>query len=157
MVKEAFFAGGSFWGIEAYFQNIKGVKDTEVGYAGGNFENPTYQDVCKDTTGHSETVKVLYEDTIISYPDLIEAFFGSHDPRSSDFQDFLFGTQYKSIIFYGDEDEKQQAEKAISLLNLAGDHEHPVTTAVKPFTVFYPAEDYHQHYYAKHGISIKEV
>src|SRR5690606_18147250 len=112
----ALFAGGSFWGMEANLQLVPGVLKTEVGYSGGSTEDPTYRQVCCDDTGHAETVKVTYESDVISYADLLDAFFAVHDPTTADPNGCEFGSQYRSIVFYNDEDERTIARQLISKL-----------------------------------------
>ena len=156
MVKEVLLAGGCFWGLEARFQAMPGVVETEVGYCGGTTENPTYQDVCKDVTGHVETVRVVFDDAILSYRDLLEAFFRFHDPTDSAFPCSDFGSQYRSVIFFEDEEERDTAEAVIAFLDVSGVYDQQVNTELHPACTFYPAEDYHQHYYQKHNLSIPD-
>ena len=152
MEKKAYLAGGCFWGLEAKMQSLPGVIETEVGYAGGITKNPTYLDVCRDTTGHVETVFVVYEPDQLSYQQLLEAFFSFHDPTTCCAQGITFGTQYRSCIFYLTEEEKQIAEQVIAFLEVSGIYNKPIVTRIVPLEEFYPAEEYHQDYYRRHGL-----
>ncbi|MEO0137329.1 MAG: peptide-methionine (S)-S-oxide reductase MsrA [candidate division WOR-3 bacterium] len=146
--KKAYFAGGCFWGVEYFFDKKEGVISAVSGYMGGSLENPTYQEVKTGTTGHYETVEVTYDPEKVSYEELAKLFFEIHDPTQPDGQGPDIGEQYKSVIFYNDEEEKQIAEKLIGILRSKG---YKVVTKVLPVTKFYPAEDYHQDYYARKG------
>lgn len=147
----AFFAGGCFWGVEAAFQQVPGVTRTCAGFMGGDTESPTYQEVCSDTTGHAETVAVEYDETRVSYHALLEIFFSSHDPTQLNRQGSDVGTQYRSVIFSIDQDQKTQAEIFILDLEQSGRYTDPIVTEVIPAVKFWPAEDYHQSYYIKMG------
>lgn len=147
-IETAIFAGGCFWGVEYYFQNIKGVISTEVGYTGGFVENPTYKQVCYENTGHAEAVKIVFDKTKVSYEDLCKTFFEIHDPGQLNRQGPDVGEQYRSEIFYTTDEQKIIAEKLIAVLTSKG---HKVYTKLTPAGVFYPAEDYHQKYYKKNG------
>lgn len=148
MIKTAYFAGGCFWGVEYYFQQQKGVLSTQVGYMGGKVENPTYEQVCTGKTGHAETMKIQYDDQIITFEELAKLFFEIHDSTQLNRQGPDIGEQYRSEIFYIDEDQKNIAQKLIKQLqNLGIQAVTKVTKAEK----FWPAEDYHQKYYKKNG------
>lgn len=147
----AFFAGGCFWGIEAAFQQIPGIKSTRVGYMGGHTNEPTYQDVCSDKTGHAETVAIEFDETIVSYQSLLKHFFSMHNPTEIDRQGPDIGSQYRSVVFYTTNEQKEQAEKFIADINLSDQYSVPVATEVVPASTFWPAEDYHQSYFMKIG------
>lgn len=147
----ATFAAGCFWGVEASLRKTEGVIDTLVGYTGGEVDNPTYRLVCTDKTGHAEAVQVIYDADKVSYEDLVKRFFDLHNPTTSDRQGPDIGRQYRSAIFYHDETQKETAEKVKGVLNQSDDFRNPVVTEIVPAGEFYPAEDYHQQYYAKHG------
>jgi peptide methionine sulfoxide reductase msrA/msrB len=148
-MKKATFAAGCFWGVEDAFRKVRGVVSTRVGYTGGQTKNPTYREVCSDTTGHAESIEIIFDPSIVSYEELVEQFFGLHDPTQVNRQGPDVGTQYRSAIFYHDEDQKAAALKAIERLNHSGKFDRPVATQVLPATEFYEAEDYHQQYYQK--------
>ncbi|MCA1915537.1 peptide-methionine (S)-S-oxide reductase MsrA [Methanospirillum hungatei] len=147
----AFFAGGCFWGIEAGFQNIPGVIHTKVGYMGGHTTEPTYQDVCSDTTGHAETIALEYDDAAITYRQLLEIFFSLHNPTEINRQGPDVGSQYRSVIFYTSPEQKEEAEKFISEMNQSGRYHAAIATEVVPAETFWPAEEYHQSYFMKIG------
>lgn len=140
-MKDAYFASGCFWCVEAIFETVKGVDYAESGYAGGWKKNPTYEEVCSGKTGHAETVHVRYDSSVISYNDLLRVFFNSHDASTKNQQGPDKGTQYRSVIFYKDETEKNSAEAYIKSLKAK---DMLITTEVVPFTTFYKAEAYHQ-------------
>ena len=150
--KQALLAGGCFWSMEANLAALQGVLETVVGYAGGFTENPCYRDVCRDITGHVETVCVTYDSDVLSYHDLLEAFFEIHDPTDPSFVTLDYGSQYRSIIFYNNDEEKDTAEQVMAFLSVSGVYDRPINTQLCPCGVFYPAEEYHQHYYQKHGL-----
>ena len=141
---KAVFGGGCFWCLDAVFRNVKGVRNVTCGYAGGRRANPTYEQVCSGVTGHAEVVEIDYDENVISYDDLLEIFFNIHDPTQLNRQGNDIGTQYRSIILYLDENQKQKALKKIEELKNKGIN---VVTEVKPLKIFYPAEDYHQNYF----------
>ncbi|GIV38976.1 MAG: hypothetical protein KatS3mg033_0776 [Thermonema sp.] len=143
----ATFGGGCFWCIEAVFQRIKGVEKVVSGYAGGHKPNPTYKEVCSGTTGHAEVCQIYYDPRQISYQELLEVFFTAHDPTTLNRQGADVGTQYRSIILYHNEEQKKIAEHFIQRLEESKIFNDPIVTELKPFTTFYPAEDYHQNYY----------
>ena len=141
--KVAYFGSGCFWCVEAIFETVKGVKEAESGYCGGTTKNPTYEQICTGRTGHAETVKVTYDPNVISYSDLLRVFFNSHDPTTLNQQGPDKGTQYRSVIFYANESEKELAKNYIkNLLDKKTFKE--ITTTLEPFSTFYPAEAYHQ-------------
>jgi peptide-methionine (S)-S-oxide reductase len=141
----AVFGGGCFWCTEASFQNLKGVLNVVPGYAGGQVEAPTYEEVCSGRTGHAEVVRVTYNPDVISYKDLLKVFFATHDPTTRDRQGNDSGTQYRSVILYADEQQKKEATDFIAELNK--DLKGRIVTEVSPLTAFYAAEDYHHNYF----------
>jgi methionine-S-sulfoxide reductase len=147
----AVFAAGCFWGVEDKFGGIKGVLSTRVGYAGGHTKDPTYQRVCSDATGHAESVEVVFDPGVVSYTELLDAFFRFHDPTQVNRQGPDVGTQYRSAVFYQNEAQKEAALKAIAKLNASGQYDRPVATQVLPASGFYQAEEYHQKYCEKLG------
>jgi peptide-methionine (S)-S-oxide reductase len=151
MEKKATFGAGCFWGVEAAFRQIQGVKSTRVGYLGGTLENPTYQDVCSNTTGHAEVVEVVYDPDRISYDDLLDVFWENHDPTTLNRQGPDVGTQYRSAVFFHD-DEQQVAALKSKALRQTG-LSRPIVTEITPASTFYEAEDYHQQYLEKRGLS----
>lgn len=142
-----YLAGGCFWGIEAYFKKITGVLDTEVGYAGGDVPNPTYQQVCSEHTGHAETLELQFDETIISLQDILLHFERIHEPTSLNKQGNDIGSQYRSAIFYTSEDQKQAALEWKDQAN--GRYPEEIVTEISPLEAFYPAEEYHQDYIDK--------
>jgi len=147
----AFFAGGCFWGIEAAFQQVPGIAHTSVGYMGGSTEDPTYQDVCSDTTGHAEAVALEYDDTVVSYRRLLEIFFSLHNPTELNRQGPDTGSQYRSAIFFTTPEQKLEAEKYIEELERTGQHSSPIVTEIRNASKFWQAEEYHQSYFMKIG------
>jgi|SRR6185312_6232737 len=144
---QATFAAGCFWHEETLFETIKGVADGVSGYAGGHTKNPTYEDVETGNTGHAETVNVYYDSSKITYPQLLSIYFESQeDPTQVNGQGPDLGTQYRSIVFYRNPEEKKMAEEYITKLNKSGEYRNPIAAQVMPFTKFWRAEDYHQHY-----------
>ncbi|WP_212748274.1 peptide-methionine (S)-S-oxide reductase MsrA [Dyadobacter sediminis] len=144
----ATFGTGCFWCTEAVLESLDGVKKVVSGYAGGHVANPDYKTVCTGTTGHAECVEVTYDPKVISYADLLQAFFRSHDPTSLNRQGNDVGTQYRSVIFYHNEEQKNLAEKAKSELDKSGAYSKPIVTEISKAPTFYIAEDYHQNYFA---------
>ncbi|MCK8519942.1 peptide-methionine (S)-S-oxide reductase MsrA [Aquimarina sp. D1M17] len=145
--KVAVLAGGCFWCTEAVFQRIEGVKDVISGYTGGNIKNPAYREITTGRTGHAEAIKIVFDDNITSYKELLEIFFATHDPTTLNRQGADRGTQYRSAVFYIDEDQKMVAEELISTLNDQNIFEAPIVTEITELGAFYNAEDYHQNYY----------
>jgi peptide-methionine (S)-S-oxide reductase len=139
--------GGCFWCVEAQYLMLDGVQKVESGYAGGNTENPTYKEVCTGLTNHAEVVKITYDPRKLSFDDILYAFWQSHDPTTLNRQGNDEGTQYRSVVFYSTEEEKQKTEAYIKKLNEEKAFDNPVVTQVAPLTKFYIAEDYHQNYY----------
>lgn len=147
MERQAVFGGGCFWCTEAVFQMLKGVSKVESGYAGGKMEDPSYEQVSSGNSGHAEVIRVTYNPSIISYEDLLTVFFGSHDPTTPNRQGNDVGEQYRSIILYETEEEKQTAEKMIKDVDASLNDGTRVVTRVMPLGKFYPAESYHKNYY----------
>jgi peptide-methionine (S)-S-oxide reductase len=145
----ATLAGGCFWCLEAVFDQVKGVESVESGYTGGHTKNPSYREVCNGNTGHAEVVQIRFDPSIISYRDLLNVFFTIHDPTTLNRQGADVGTQYRSAIFYHDDEQKQIAAEAIKELNAPKIWDNPIVTEVTKFDKFYVAEDYHQEYFAK--------
>ena len=145
----ATFAGGCFWGVEDLFRDLKGVKETQVGYTGGQTENPGYFSITTGKTGHAESVEVLFDPKIISYEELLRFFFKIHDPTTINKQGNDKGTQYRSAIFYHNDAQKKSSEKIIDLVNKSKAWKAPVVTQLVPYGKFYRAEDYHQDYLVK--------
>lgn len=139
--------GGCFWCIEAFFDELEGVEDAESGYSGGRVENPTYQQVCTGTTGHAEVVQITFDPKVISFREILEVFFTMHDPTTLNRQGADVGVQYRSVIFYRNEEQKSAVEQVIRKVQEAQVWESPIVTEIVPFTAFYKAEDYHQEYY----------
>ncbi|WP_234733679.1 peptide-methionine (S)-S-oxide reductase MsrA [Tellurirhabdus bombi] len=146
----ATFAGGCFWAQEEGFDQLRGVREVVSGYAGGDLKNPTYEQVSTDKTGHAESVQVYYDPKVISYADLLTAFFAGHDPTTPNRQGPDVGRDYRSMAFYRTPAEKQALEAAIRKVNSSKHYSNPVVTEVVPFSVFYPAENYHQNYFKLH-------
>ena len=147
----ATFGAGCFWGVEASFQNVIGVVGTSVGYMGGALENPTYEQVCTDRTGHAEVVHVTFDPNKVSYKDLLEVFWQSHDPTQKDRQGPDVGHQYRSVVFTHSNDQAEAVRESITLLQGSGAFAQPIATVVEPAQTFFPAEDYHQRYLEKRG------
>lgn len=147
----ATFGAGCFWCVEAVFQQLQGVDTVISGYCGGNVPNPTYREVCYGKTGHAEVCRIVYNPKIISYRELLQAFFTSHDPTTLNQQGADIGTQYRSVIFYHNDAQKAEADKVISELTAAKVFDNPIVTEVSPLQTFYVAEDYHQNYYNLNG------
>ena len=149
--EKATFGAGCFWGVEAVFRQTKGVKDAAVGYAGGKTENPTYEDVCSDETGHAEVVEVLFDPSEVSYGELLDVFWRNHDPTTHNRQGPDVGSQYRSVVFYHSPEQKVAAEAKLAELEKSGRFRRPIVTQIEPAPTFYRAEEYHQRYLAKHG------
>jgi peptide-methionine (S)-S-oxide reductase len=151
-MKRATFGAGCFWGVEAAFRRVPGVIDTAVGYSGGRLKNPTYEDVCTDRTGHAEVVQVTYDPAQVSYERLLEVFWSNHDPTQLNRQGPDIGTQYRSVIFYHDDEQKAEAEESKARTESLAGFRRPIVTQIVPAAPFYRAEEYHQQYLAKRGI-----
>jgi peptide-methionine (S)-S-oxide reductase len=149
----AMFGAGCFWGVEAAFRRVKGVKSTAVGYAGGNLKNPSYHDVCTGTTGHAEVVKVEYDPAVTPYDDLLTVFWENHDPTTLNRQGPDVGTQYRSAIFFESPEQEAAAIASKERLEKSGRFRRPIVTQIEPATEFWPAEDYHQQYLEKRGLA----
>ena len=152
-VQKATFAAGCFWGVEATFRQIKGVLSTQVGYTGGRTQNPSYEDVCTDRTGHAEAVEVTYDPSKVRYEDLLNVFWENHDPTTPNRQGPDVGEQYRSVIFY--HSPEQEAEAKASKAHLESEHKfrRPIVTQIVAAGPFYRAEEYHQQYLEKRGLS----
>jgi peptide-methionine (S)-S-oxide reductase len=150
---KATFGAGCFWGVEEAFRRVDGVTDTAVGYAGGALENPTYEDVCTDRTGHAEVVEVDYDPARVSYERLLEVFWSIHDPTTLNRQGPDVGTQYRSVIFYHTPEQRTAAAASKESLQAGGRWRRPIVTEVVPAAPFYRAEEYHQCYLARRGRS----
>ncbi len=148
-METAGFAAGCFWGVEAAFRQVKGVVSTTVGYAGGSFKDPTYEDICSGKTGHAEAVEVEYDPSHISYEDLLTVFWETHDPTTLNRQGPDIGAQYRSAIFYHTPEQKAAAVASKEKLQRSGRYKNPVVTEITPAAQFYPAEAYHQQYIEK--------
>jgi peptide-methionine (S)-S-oxide reductase len=143
----ATFGSGCFWCTEAVFERLNGVVKVESGYSGGKVENPTYEEVCTGTTGHAEVTQITYDPSIITFDELLEVFWKTHDPTTLNRQGNDVGTQYRSVIFYHNDEQKKLAEKYKEELDKSGAWDNPILTEISPFTKFYSAESYHQDYY----------
>jgi peptide-methionine (S)-S-oxide reductase len=149
---KATFAAGCFWGVEDAFRQVKGVTSTSVGYIGGHTQNPTYKEVCTNSTGHAEAVEVEFDPSQVSYKELLAAFFQSHDPTQLNRQGPDYGTQYRSAIFFHDAAQEAEAREAVSALGKSGIFKRPIVTQIVAAPEFYRAEEYHQKYFEKQGI-----
>lgn len=147
----ATFGTGCFWCTEAIFQQLDGVISATSGYSGGTVDNPTYKQVCDGNTGHAEVIQVVYDPSKITFDELLEAFWQSHDPTTLNRQGNDVGPQYRSVIFYHNEEQKQKAEKYKAELDKSKAFDNPIVTEISPFSKFYVAENYHQEYYDKNG------
>ena len=150
---KATFGAGCFWHVEDLLRKTKGVKSTQVGYIGGKLAHPTYEEVCTDTTGHAEAVQVEYDPNEISYDELLKVFWNNHDPTSLNRQGPDVGNQYRSAIFFHDEEQKKTAQKSKEELEKSGKFQKRIVTEIVPAPEFYKAEEYHQKYFQKHGLS----
>jgi peptide-methionine (S)-S-oxide reductase len=148
-MKEAIFGAGCFWGVEHRFGKVKGVVETVVGYTGGKTQNPTYKDVCTNKTGHAEVVRVTYDPSIVSYEELLEFFWDIHNPTTLNRQGWDVGTQYRSAVFYYDEEQKNAAIRLKEKLDKSGKYRKPIVTEIVPISKFTRAEEYHQKYNEK--------
>jgi peptide-methionine (S)-S-oxide reductase len=147
----ATFGNGCFWCTEAIFQRIEGVNAVASGYSGGSVKDPTYKEVCSGLTGHAEVIQVTFDPAIVSYAALLEVFWRTHDPTTLNRQGNDVGSQYRSVIFYHDETQRQTAEELMQQLTEAGVYDQPIVTEIVPFERFYKAEDYHQNYFVDNG------
>ena len=147
----ATFAAGCFWGVEAAFRSVRGVLSTSVGYTGGWLENPTYEAVCTDRTGHAEAVEVIYDPSMVSYEDLLDIFWQCHDPTQVNRQGPDVGTQYRSAIFFHTPEQERIAQASLKALERAGRYRKPIATEIVPAAMFWQAEEYHQQYLEKRG------
>jgi peptide-methionine (S)-S-oxide reductase len=146
----ATFGTGCFWCTEAIFSELEGVLKVTSGYSGGTVPNPTYEQVCSKTTGHAECLNIVYDPSKISFDELLEVFWKTHDPTTLNRQGADIGTQYRSVVFYHNEEQKTKTEKYKIELDKSGAFADPIVTTLEPFNIFYPAEDYHQNYYNNH-------
>src|ERR1051325_11696392 len=152
MIEKATFGAGCFWGVEDAFRQVKGVRETAVGYAGGHYENPTYQDVCSGRTGHAEVVEVHFDPSEISYDELLNVFWENHDPTTLNRQGPDWGTQYRSVIFYHTPEQEAAARASKEKMQASGKFRRPIVTEIAPASEFHRAEDYHQQYLEKRGL-----
>lgn len=157
MVDTATFGAGCFWGVEAAFRELDGVVATAVGYSGGALANPSYREVCNDTTGHAEVVQVQYDPAKVSYERLLEVFWTSHDPTQLNRQGPDVGTQYRSCIFVHSDAQRAAAEASKAELQASGKFRRPIVTSIEPAATFWRAEDYHQQYLEKRGLAVCHV
>ena len=153
MTKKATFGAGCFWGVEATFRQVPGVTATAVGYAGGNLPDPTYEDVCTDRTGHAEVVEVEYDPARVSYADLLRVFWENHDPTTPNRQGPDVGTQYRSVVFFHDAQQEEEAKRSKETLEKSGRFARPIVTQIVPAAPFYRAEEHHQRYLEKRGLA----
>ncbi len=151
MTEKATFGAGCFWGVEVRFRELDGVTDAATGYMGGHVASPTYEQVCRDDTGHAEVVEVEFDPARISYETLVREFFGLHDPTQVDRQGPDRGRQYRSVIFCHDDNQRATAERLRDELDQSGRFSRPIATTIDPATTFWRAEDYHQQYLARRG------
>lgn len=147
-LETATLAAGCFWCVEAIFDDLKGVEDVVSGYSGGHTENPTYKEVCSETTGHAEVVQIGFDPTELSFKELLQVFFTVHDPTTLNRQGGDIGTSYRSAVFYHSDEQKRVAVETIAEFNAEGIYDNPIVTQVAAFDKFWPAEDYHQEYFA---------
>ena len=152
-MEKATFGAGCFWGVEAAFRQVKGVKATAVGYEGGTMDNPTYQDVCTDRTGHAEVVQVEFDPAEVSYEDLLNVFWDNHNPTTLNRQGPDVGTQYRSVIFFHNPEQEAAARASKEQLDGSGRFSRPIVTQIEPARPFYRAEEYHQQYLEKRGLA----
>ncbi len=150
-MEKATFGAGCFWGVEAEFRRLAGVKETAVGYEGGSLKNPSYQDVCTDRTGHAEVVEVTFDPAVISYHDLLNVFWENHDPTTKNRQGPDVGTQYRSVIFFHSPEQEEEAKRSRDEAQKS--FKRPIVTEIVPAAEFWRAEEYHQQYLEKRGLS----
>jgi peptide-methionine (S)-S-oxide reductase len=156
-MSEATFAAGCFWGVEAAFRQVQGVLETSVGYTGGHYDNPSYKDVCTGKTGHAEAVRVRFDPERVSYDELLDVFWNEHNPTTKNRQGWDVGTQYRSAIFYHDDEQKTLATESRDRLEASGKYRKPIVTEITQVSEFYPAEDYHQCYLERRGLSTSKI
>ena len=144
---QATFGAGCFWCVEAVFEGLEGVLDVRAGYAGGSTKNPTYEEICTGITGHAEVIQIDYNPSIISYKKLLDIFWKSHDPTTLNKQGADIGTQYRSVVFYQNEIQKESAEKSMRKIDNSDDYKNPIVTEIRHLDIFYLAENYHQDYF----------
>jgi len=149
----ATFGAGCFWGVEELFRTLNGVTETSVGYMGGETDNPTYEDVCHKDTNHAEVVQIKYDAKIVDFAALVDIFFDNHNPTQLNRQGPDVGSQYRSVIFYEDEEQRQIAEEKKTAISSSGRFKKEIVTAITPATTYWPAEDYHQKYLSKRGMA----
>jgi peptide-methionine (S)-S-oxide reductase len=147
-LETATLGAGCFWCVEAVFDDLRGVTDVVSGYSGGTTENPTYKEVCSETTGHAEVAQITFDPEVISFKEILQVFFAVHDPTTLNRQGNDIGTSYRSAIFYHDDEQKRVAEEVIKEVTDEGVYDNPIVTEVTPFEKFWPAENYHQEYFA---------
>ncbi|MCR4335577.1 MAG: peptide-methionine (S)-S-oxide reductase MsrA [archaeon] len=152
-IETAVFAAGCFWGVEEIFRTLKGVKETKAGYSGGTIDNPTYEQVCTSATNHAEAIQIKFNPTEISYEKLLEIFWKNHNPTTLNSQGPDVGSQYRSVVFYTNEIQKKIAEKSKKEIDASGKFKNPIVTEIVPLKKFFDAEEYHQKYYFKRGIT----
>lgn len=150
-IDTATFGAGCFWCVEAVFQRMEGVLSVKSGYTGGTVKNPSYKEVCNGTTGHAEVCQITFDRTKVSFDELLEVFWKTHDPTTLNRQGNDYGTQYRSAVFYHNEEQKILAEKYKDEINKSGAYPSPIVTEITQFSVFFPAEDYHQNYFNENG------
>jgi len=153
VTEKATFGAGCFWGVEATFRSVPGVRDAAVGYAGGKTQNPSYEDVCSHTTGHAEVVQVEFDPAVVTYDQLLDVFWSNHNPTTLNRQGPDVGDQYRSVIFYHSPEQKAAAEASKADLDKSGRFKNPIVTFIQPSPPFYRAEEYHQRYLEKRGLS----
>lgn len=151
-MEKATFGAGCFWGVESFFREVPGVADAVCGYAGGHVDNPTYKQVCTDSTGHAEVVQVTYDPAKLSYDKLLDVFFANHDPTTLNRQGPDVGSQYRSAIFVHSPEQEKAAHVKIDALTKAGRFKRSIATTIEPYKSFYRAEEYHQRYFEKNGL-----
>jgi len=146
-IGHATFGAGCFWCVEAIFERLDGVIDVQAGYTGGNIKNPTYEDICTGNTGHAEVIQINFNPLVISYEKLLNIFWKSHDPTTLNQQGADIGTQYRSVIFHHNEEQRKISQKSMQKVEKSGTYINSIITEMTPIGIFYPAEDYHQNYY----------
>jgi peptide-methionine (S)-S-oxide reductase len=153
-MEKAMFGAGCFWGVEEAFRTMEGVKDTKVGYSGGSTDNPTYEQVCSDRTGHAEVIYIEFDPTVVTYEQLLDKFFTIHDPTQLNRQGPDVGKQYRTAVFFYSPEQERAAKEKIEALGKSGKFRAPIATEVTPAAKFYPAEEYHQRYLQKRGANV---